>query len=104
MKIGITFKATGSAFASGHCQAVLALAERLKEQAYDVCLVNCGTEEWWSDMEQLKGSYRCVKEGVKGLDVLIDVDGVIGTKDIHKRVVSSSVALNNKKELEFFFK
>ena len=76
MKIGITFKAQGSAFASGHGQTVLALAERLKEQGYDVCLVNCGTEEWWSDMEGLKGSYRCVKEGVKGLDVLIDVDGV----------------------------
>ena len=101
MKIGITFKAKGSAFDSGHCQAVLALAERLKEQGYDVCLVNCGTEDWWSDMEGLKESYRCVKEGVKGLDVLIDVDGVIGTKDIHKRVVSSSVALNNKNMDEY---
>ena len=76
MKIGIAFKATQSAFDSGHCQAVLALASRLSEQGYNVSLVNCGTVEWWSDIEGLKKDYRCVVGGSEVMDIMIDVGGV----------------------------
>lgn len=87
MRIGITFKATESAFDSGHAQAVLALAERLTEQGYDITLVNCGTVEWWSDISVLKNNYTCVKvdDGLK-FDVFIDIEGTCknrsGTKNI----------------------
>ena len=57
MRIGITFQATASVFDSGQAQAVLALADRLKEQDYDITLVNCGEREWWPDIDVLKNKY-----------------------------------------------
>jgi alpha(1,3/1,4) fucosyltransferase len=98
MKIGIAFKATKSAFDSGHCQAVLALANRLSEQGYDVSLVNCG--EWWSDIEGLKKNYRCVMGGSEIMDIMIDVDGVCP----HYTAVKNILLLRSDPSFEFLEK
>ena len=100
MKIGIAFKATKSAFDSGHCQAVLALAGRLLEQGYDVSLVNCGTVEWWSDIGGLKKNYRCVVGGSEVMDVMIDVDGVCP----HYTAVKNILLLRSDPSFDFLEK